>query len=144
MNYDSMKKDPADLKSMIRLQKDFFMEGGLLYRKSSFKATGKQVDQFVMPQQFHKRTLRVCHEDYGHLGMDRVQILLQERFYWPKMSEDVRTIIRTCEHCIAHFLESVIKFVRSNDFSSDVFDFCESRNHYHYYYSILCEDFPVF
>ena len=41
---------------------------------------------------------------------------------------------------IAHFLESVIKFVRSNNFSSDVFDFCESRNHYHYYYSIVHED----
>ena len=76
MNYDTTKEDPADLKSMIRLRKDFFMEGGLLYRKASFKATGKQVDQFVMPQQFHKQTVRVCHEDYGHLGMDHVQILL--------------------------------------------------------------------
>ena len=34
--------------------------------------------------------------------MDRVQILLQERFYWPKMSKDVRTVIRTCERCM-HF-----------------------------------------
>ena len=102
MNYNTTKEDPADLKSMIRLQKDFFMEGGLLYRKASFKATGKQVDQFVMPQQFCKQTVRVCHEDYGHLGMDRVQILLQERFYWPEMLEDVRTIIRSCEHCM-HF-----------------------------------------
>ena len=102
MNYDTTKEDPADLKSMIRLRKDLFMEGGLLYRKASFKATGKQVDQFVMPQQFRRRTVRVCHEDYGHLGMDCVQILLQERFYWPKMSEDVRTIIRTCERCM-HF-----------------------------------------
>ena len=54
MNNDTMKEDPADLKSMIRLRKDFFMEGGLLYRKANFKATGKQVDQFVMPQQFRK------------------------------------------------------------------------------------------
>ena len=34
--------------------------------------------------------------------MDHVQILLQERFYQPKMSEDVRTVIRTCERCM-HF-----------------------------------------
>ena len=32
--------------------------------------------------------------------MDRVQVLLQERFYWPKLSDDVRTIIRTCERCL--------------------------------------------
>ena len=53
-NYDTTKEDPADLKSMMRLRKDFFMENGLLYRKASFKASGKQVDQFVMPQQFRK------------------------------------------------------------------------------------------
>ena len=41
----------------------------------------------------------VCHEDYGHLGMDRFLILLQERFYWPKMSDDVCQYIRTCDHC---------------------------------------------
>ena len=34
--------------------------------------------------------------------MDRVLILLQERFYWPKMSDDVRKCIRTCECCV-HF-----------------------------------------
>ena len=54
MNYDTTKEDPTDFKSMIMLQKDFFMEGGLLYRRASFKAAGKQVDQFVMPQQFCK------------------------------------------------------------------------------------------
>ena len=29
MNYDTTKEDPADLKSMMRLKKDFFMENGL-------------------------------------------------------------------------------------------------------------------
>ena len=46
LNYDTMKEDPADLKSMMRLRKDLFMENGLLYQKASFKASGKQVDQF--------------------------------------------------------------------------------------------------
>ena len=54
LNYDMTKEDPVDLKSMMRLRKDFFMEGGLLYCKARFKASGKQVDQFVMSQQFHK------------------------------------------------------------------------------------------
>ena len=31
MSYDTTKEDPADLKSMMRLRKDFFMENGLLY-----------------------------------------------------------------------------------------------------------------
>ena len=41
LNYDTTKEDPADLKSMMRLRKEFFIEGGLLHRKASFKASGK-------------------------------------------------------------------------------------------------------
>ena len=63
---------------MLRLKKDFFLGKGLLYHKTFFKSTNKEVDQFVMPQQFRKGTVRVCHEDYGHLGMDCLQVFLQE------------------------------------------------------------------
>ena len=62
--------------------------------------TGKQVHQFVMPTKFHKCTVTICHEDYGHLGMDRVLVLLQEQYFWPKMSEDIRKYIRQCDRCV--------------------------------------------
>ena len=42
----------------------------------------------------------ICHKDYGHLGMDRVLILLQEQYFWPKMSEDIRKYIRQCDRCV--------------------------------------------
>ena len=75
------------------------LEGPLLYRKAYFKNTNKTVKQFVLPQQFRKRTVTVCHDDYGHMGMDCVLILLQERYFWPKMSDDVRKHIRCCDRC---------------------------------------------
>ena len=99
-NYNCEGTDPGDLKGFVRLRKDLFIENGLLYRKAYFKATNKQVHQFVMPTQFRKRTVTVCHEDYGHLGMDRVLVLLQERYFWPKMSDDVRKYIRQCDRCM--------------------------------------------
>ena len=76
------------------------IDNGLLYCKAHFKTTDKRVNQFVMPTQFPKRTVMVCHEDYGHLAMDRVLVLLQEQYFWPKMSEDVRKYIRQCDRCI--------------------------------------------
>ena len=72
----------------------------MLYRKAYFKVTDRHMNQFVMPQQFWKRTVQVCHDHYGHLGMDRVQVFLQERFYWTKLPDDARTVIRTCECCL--------------------------------------------
>ena len=98
-SYSCKKEDPEDLKCMIRMRKEFFLEGPLLYRKAYFKNTNKTVRQFVLPHQFRKKTVTVCHDDYGHMGMDRVLILLQERYYWPKMSEDVRKHIRCCDRC---------------------------------------------
>ena len=35
----------------------------------------------------------------GHLGMDRVLLLLQDRVYWPAMTRDVRDHIRCCGRC---------------------------------------------
>ena len=84
----------------MRQRKDLFLDNGLLYRKAYFKTTNKLIHQFVMPLQFRKRTVMVCHDDYGHLGMDRVLILLQERYFWPKMSEDVQIYIRQCDRCM--------------------------------------------
>ena len=98
--YNCKRTDPDDFKGFLRLRKDLFLENGLLYRKAFFRTTRKQVSQFVMPTKFRKRTVTICHEDYGHLGMDRVLVLLQERYFWPKMSEDVRKYIRQCDRCV--------------------------------------------
>ena len=98
--YNCKRTDPDDFKGFLRLRKDLFLESGLLYRKALFRTTGKQVNQFVLPTKFCKRTVTICHEDYGHLGMDRVLVLLQERYFWLKMSEDVRKYIRQCDRCV--------------------------------------------
>ena len=76
--YKCQKSDLDDLKGFLRLRKDLFLRNGLLYRKAFFRTTGKQVNQFVMHTKFRKRTVMICHEDYGHLGMDGVLVLLQE------------------------------------------------------------------
>ena len=98
--YECQKTDPDDLKSLLRQRKDLFLDNGLLYHKAYFKTTNKLVHQFIMPTKFRKHTVMVCHDDYGHLAMDRVLVLLQERYFWPKMSEDVRVYIRQCDRCM--------------------------------------------
>ena len=40
-----------------------------------------------------------CHDKMGHLGMDRILLLLQDRVYWPAMAKDVREHIRTSDRC---------------------------------------------
>ena len=61
--YNCKKSDSDDLKGLLRLRKDLFLDNGLLYRKAFFRMTGKQVNQFVMPTKFLKCTVTICHED---------------------------------------------------------------------------------
>ena len=40
------------------------------------------------------------HDELGHLGMDCTLSLLQDRFFWYQMAEDVQKAIRTCDRCL--------------------------------------------
>ena len=35
------------------------------------------------------------------MGMDRTLAMLQSRFFWPRMSNDVRIHIRSCDQCMS-------------------------------------------
>ena len=41
-----------------------------------------------------------CHDDNGHFGMERTLGLLEERFFWPKMADDVCIHVHTCDRCL--------------------------------------------
>ena len=58
------------------------------------------ISQFVLPKNFIHKVILACHDDNGHLGMERTLGLLQERFFWPKMADDVHTHICTCDRCL--------------------------------------------
>ena len=52
-----------------------------------------------MPSSLCTGAVKRCHEDYGHMGVDRVYGLLTERFYWPQMKEMVRKVVKECVRC---------------------------------------------
>ena len=76
------------------------LKDGLLYRKANLKNHQELVVQFVLPKKFVHKVILACHDDNGHLGMERTLRLLQERFFWPKMAVDIQTHICTCENCL--------------------------------------------
>ena len=65
------------------------MKGGLLYRKATLKGHDQPVAQFVLAEPFRCKMVLACLDDFGHIGMDRTLGFLQERFFWPKMAEDI-------------------------------------------------------
>ena len=53
----------------------------------------------MLPKSFVSKVILACHDVNGHVGMDRTLGLLQERFFWPKMADNVCIHICTCDQC---------------------------------------------
>ena len=99
LQYKFRKEDNSGSKIILRFRDNLKLVDGLLYRKWVYKDEITYL-QFVLPCEFQKRTVIACHDQFGHLGMDKTLILLQERFFLPKMNDDVRYHIRNCERCL--------------------------------------------
>ena len=41
--------------------------------------------------------MKACHDDVGHLGLERYLDLLKDRFYWVVMTTDTGNHIQTCK-----------------------------------------------
>ena len=46
--------------------------------------------------------MKACHDDIGHLGLERSLDLLKDKFYWPGMNEEMEDHIRNHNSCL-HF-----------------------------------------
>ena len=97
LQYKIRKDDNPVVKILLRFKEHLQLVEGLLYSKWLYKSEIVHL-QFVLPISFRRKTVVVCHDEFGHLGMDKTLVLLQERFFWLRMNDDVHT--RSCEHCI--------------------------------------------
>ena len=69
---------------------------GLLYRTVFDGQLQENKFQFVLPQTYWKQALEACHDNMGHLGIERTTSLLRDHFYWPSILEDIEKPIKSC------------------------------------------------
>ena len=98
--YIAKETDSSGIRVLLKYRKDLFLKNGLLYQKVMLKNHSEPISQFVLPKNFVCKVILACHDDNGHLGMERTLGLLQERFFWQKMADDVWTHIHTCDRCL--------------------------------------------
>ena len=56
--------------------------------------------QFVLPKKYWQKALEACHDNVGHLEIERTLSLLCDRFYWPNMAQDVEIHVKSCPRCL--------------------------------------------
>ena len=97
--YIAREANSSGMQVLLKYHKDLFLKNGLLDQEVSLKNHQGPISQFVLPKPFVHKVILACHDDSGHLGMERTLGLLQERFFWPKVADGVCIHICTCDRC---------------------------------------------
>ena len=97
--YRSTRNENPEVQNYLKMRKGLCIVEALLLRKVQLKNHSVEVNQFVLPTPYRRHMVLACHDEMGHLGMDRMLLLLQDRVYWPGMSKDICEHIRTCDRC---------------------------------------------
>ena len=83
-------------KTLFHIHNSLVLNKGLMYMSTSPKGETEGVLTFVVPVGQCHMALNSVHHDGGHQGQQRTLALTQERFWWPMMAEDCRTLVRGC------------------------------------------------
>ena len=83
----------------VKVKKQLLIKNGLLSWKTHQGQANEIMFQFIVPQRHRGATLDGCHREAAHQGQRHSTALMQERFWWPGMTHDLRNHIKKCGCC---------------------------------------------
>ena len=83
----------------VKVKEQLLIKNGLLYHKTRQGPADEIVFQFIVPQRHRSAALDGCHQEAAHQGHHHSTTLMQEHFWWPGMTRDLRNRIKKCGHC---------------------------------------------
>ncbi len=92
------RKFGAGMGIYAREWKRLCVRNGVLYREKQH--LGEKVLQLVLPEGERDLAFEGLHDNLGHLGQDRTLALMRDRFFYPKMADDIARRIRECQRCV--------------------------------------------
>ena len=83
----------------VKVKEQLLIKNNLLYRKTRQGQANEIMFQFIVPQRHRSTALDGCHREAAHQGQHRSTTLMQECFWWPGTTRDLRNCIKKCGHC---------------------------------------------
>ena len=83
----------------VKAKEHLLIKNGLLYWKTRQGQAGETVLQFVVLQRHWGPALDGCHREVAHQGQCHSIALMQQCFWWPGMTHDLRNRIKKCSCC---------------------------------------------
>ena len=85
-------------KNKAKFSKHFCTQNGVLYRKI------KNDFAMCIPNTLRNTVLYFCHDvpAAGHMGVEKTLARVRQRYWWPRISVDVRKYVLSCLYCQFH------------------------------------------
>ena len=87
-------KTEIQWRRFIRKVSDYFVRDEQLWKKDR---QGRH--KIVIPEDKRLNLIMQAHDELGHKGFFTVRLRLLDRFWWPRLEQDVKWYIRTCHEC---------------------------------------------
>ena len=86
-------------KALYHVRNSLTLRKGLMYVNITPKGEMEGLLAFVVPSAHRRTALNGVHRDAGHQGQQRTLVLAEEHFWWLKMVEDCRALVKGCQRC---------------------------------------------
>lgn len=73
----------------------YALENGLVFRIND-----RQQKQLYVPLEWESNVMRLIHENYGHVGIEKCATQIQKHYWFPNMREKLNRFIKNCLKCI--------------------------------------------
>ena len=91
--------DPKAAQAYESRRDGLILKNGLLYHKTCLTKTGEDLWRFIVPKSHRGIALDGCHHEAANQGQRRSISLMQERFWWPRMTRDMINKVKNCARC---------------------------------------------
>ena len=71
---------------------------GLLFR-TRLDTLGDNIEQLCLPTPYRPRCMTLSHENFGHVGRNKMCLHIHKYFYWPSMTSDGSAHCKSCDVC---------------------------------------------
>ena len=97
----SKMTDSPKLSQYRREQNNLVLKKCVLYGWARPRESEGTLLQLVLPTAQREVSLRGCHDEVGHLGLEHMLDLMCDRFFWPCMAAQAKEHIEKCCPCLA-------------------------------------------
>ena len=92
------KTASAPVRRYLKHWRKLVVRKDLLYRTIQ-DSTGEVIHQLMLPINLRESALQNMHDQLGHQGLERTELLLRSRCFWPRMGTDIKEHIGKCQRC---------------------------------------------